>query len=554
MFEKSAVMPLIGDSSSKLNKDVKRIATKALDNTIEPFPGYPDIQFGPSFDWEHLEPQLETTYQLYLQNLRVVGTLLAVYEHRDDRALLDKASEIVTSWLDYVEAGGETEMTWYDHAVGARVRVLMQYLYLMQSEELPVESARIERILKKHADVLLDDSHHRMNNHGIMMDMALMSLGIGLDEPAYLYHALGRVESIFWQTFSETGMHQENSPEYHGMVYRMYREIESYLNDNGFSLGQDILRKLDVAAGHFSRIVMPNGELPGIGDSSARTVSAKPNWESFHDSMSGFTALKSESSQSYISFVCGYSATAHKHSDDLSVVLNYRGKNFFVDAGKYNYGKNKYRRYVVSYRAHNSFTPNTRYNRPPDNRYTKVIATDKYLEANNYSLASGYNHGFPGAKLRRTVISVPKFNIILLNDVGHSTDNTGQAWTERFMLPPTANAIIRDDGSVQIENQGEVIYLSMTDPKDTEIEVIKGDRSEDPVEAIISPASNKAIETSQLVFRGKESLDTNRFFVISLGTPFTGSIFQSGDSIIVSPSEFLTDHSIVIPRFSSAER
>ena len=155
-------------------------------------------------------------------------------------------------------------MTWYDHAVGARVRVLMQYLYLMQAEGLPVESTRIEHILKKHADVLLDDSHHRMNNHGIMMDMALMSLGIGLDEPAYLYHALGRVESIFWQTFSETGMHQENSPEYHGMVYRMYREIESYLNDNGFSLGQDILRKLDVAAGHFSRIVMPNGELPGI--------------------------------------------------------------------------------------------------------------------------------------------------------------------------------------------------------------------------------------------------------------------------------------------------
>ena len=94
----------------------------------------------------------------------------------------------------------------------------------------------------------------------------------------------------------------------------------------------------------------------------------------------------------------------------------------------------------------------------------------------------------------------------------------------------------------------------MTDPKDTEVEVIKGDRSEDPVEAIISPASNKAIETSQLVFRGKESLDTDRLFVISLGTPFTGNIFQSEDSIIVSSSEFLTDRSIVIPRFSSAER
>ena len=110
MFEKSAVMPLIGDSSSKLNKDIKRIASKALDNTIEPFPGYPDIQFGTTFNWEHLEPQLETTYQLYLQNLRVVGTLLAVYENSEDRALLNKASEIVNSWLDYVEAGGETEM------------------------------------------------------------------------------------------------------------------------------------------------------------------------------------------------------------------------------------------------------------------------------------------------------------------------------------------------------------------------------------------------------------------------------------------------------------
>lgn len=554
MFKKSAVMPLIGDATTKLNRDANRIAHKALDNIIEPFPGYPDIEFGHDFNWNHKEAELETTYQLYLQNLRVVGTLLATFEHQRDIALLDKATDIVSSWLNYVESGGSTDMTWYDHAVGARARVLMQYLSVMNAEDPSFDGERVEDILEQHANILMDDSLHRMNNHGIMMDMALMALGIGLNNPAYLHHALGRVESIFWQTFSETGMHQENSPEYHGMVYRMYREIEAYLNRNNLSLGKDILRKLDLAEGHFSRIVMPNGELPGIGDSSARKVSMTPNWNTFHDPMSGFTALKSAASESYVSFVCGYSATAHKHSDDLSIVLNYRKKNFFIDAGKYNYGKNKFRRYVVSYNAHNSFTPNRSYMRAADNRYLKIIATDKFIETSSYTLVSGYNHGYERAKLRRTVISIPSLNLILLNDVGFSLDEAGEDWTERFLLSPSALATVADDKTVKIENEGVEIFLSMKDPSQVRIEKIQGDIDKSPVEAVFSPAGNRVSATSQLVYHGDVGPEVDRLIIISLGKPFTGSIYELGDSFLISGTPFITEESVVVPRFRSPER
>src|SRR5699024_2722060 len=128
MFPKSAVFPLIGDSNTRLTADHKRISNKALANITEPFPNYPDIKFGGNFNWAHQEPELSTSYSLYLQNLRVVGTMLAVFEHTRDEKLLDKCDQIVLSWMEFVEAGGEVEMTWYDHAVGARCRVLTQYL------------------------------------------------------------------------------------------------------------------------------------------------------------------------------------------------------------------------------------------------------------------------------------------------------------------------------------------------------------------------------------------------------------------------------------------
>ena len=527
MFARSALLPLIGgNNKTPTSRDI-RIADKALRNVLEPFPGYPDTKFSTDFNWAHEEPELVTSYQLYLQNLRIVGCLLAAYERTEDSDYLEKAEEIVDSWMEYVEKGGKTDMTWYDHAVGTRSRVLMQFLVNMQEAGRSFDSGRFTEILETHARLLMDDTLHRMNNHGLMMDMALVSLGLGMNRMDYVYRGMGRAESIFWQSYSDTGMHQENSPEYHSMVTRMFGELEGFLSANNLTLGAEFLRKLKQAKQHPSRIVAPNGKTPVIGDSSSpRSGQVKHTWDSFHDAASGFTALKSEECKTYLAFICGFSTVTHKHSDDLSVLLTYEGKDFFVDSGKYNYGRNKYRRYVVSHKAHSIFSPGRTYQRNSDNQYSKVIATDHFMDFRGYSLVSGHNFGYKDARLRRSVYLVPNQSALIVDDQGQSKES--ENWTQRFVLAPNVDVNINPDGSVVLENNGVQIFLSFEGGVTPKIEVEHGEVGAKHVQAVISNAGGKVEKTKHLVFRHAASREFSAKLVVSLGHPFTGKVTATG--------------------------
>lgn len=526
MFETKTVLPLLGGKDSKPSPVQKRIADKALRNVIEPFPNYADIDFSSDFDWEHREPGIETSYQLYLQNLRVVGTLLAEFERSGNEAYLIKADEIVLSWMNFVESGRSTEMTWYDHAVGARARVLMQYLALMEGEHRPFPKQRFVDMLDQHATLLMDDSLHRMNNHGLMMDMALISLGLGLGRYDYVFRGIGRAESIFWQTFSETGMHQENSPEYHNMVMRMYRELETFLNVNDLTLGEGVLTKLRFNEQHMKRISKPDGKVPNIGDTGSQRNIRAFNWQSFRDEMSGFAVLKDKSSELYLAFICGYSAKAHKHADDLSILLNYKAKDFFVDSGKYNYGKNVYRKFVASYRAHSSFNAGRAYVRPADNRYSKVIATDHFLDAKELKLVSGYNFGFTDAKLRRSVYAVPDRSLVLIRDQGVSKRN--ETWTHRFVLSPEVNVELMEAGAVKLTNGDAEVFLSWVGQDVPELAIEHGEISKTSVKAVISNATNKVTKTTHLVFSHTPSTAVDARLCISFGEPMGAQIVEEG--------------------------
>lgn len=526
MFEAKTVLPLLGDKDSKPSPVQKRIADKALRDVIEPFPNYADIEFGPDFNWEHKEPGIETSYQLYLQNLRVVAALLAEFERSGDEAYLSKANEIVLSWMSFVEAGGSTEMTWYDHAVGARSRVLMQFLALMEGEGRPFSKQRFVDMLDRHATLLMDDSLHRMNNHGLMMDMALISLGLGLGRKDYVYRGIGRAESIFWQTFSETGMHQENSPEYHNMVMRMYRELEAFLNANDLTMGADVLTKLRFSGKHMNRIAKPDGKVPNIGDTGSQRSIGTFNWKSFRDEMSGFSVLKDRGAELYLAFICGYSAKAHKHADDLSVLLNYKAKDFFVDSGKYNYGKNIYRKFVASYRAHSSFNAGRAYERRADNRYSKVIATDHFLDSKEIKLVSGYNYGFTGAKLRRSVYAVPDRELVVIRDQGASKRN--ESWTHRFVLSPEVDVEVWADGVVKLTNGEAEVFLTWVGQELPELTLEHGKIGKTSVKAVVSNATNKISKTKHLVYTHTPSRTVDARLCISFGGPMRDQIAEEG--------------------------
>lgn len=535
MFQRSTILPLIGDSKSKLSNANLAIADKALENIIIPFQGYPEIKFSENFNWNHKEKNLESSYQLYLQSLRVPAILLAAFEKTGNQAYLSKAEEIIHSWIHYLRTGSPHEMLWYDHAIGARVRVLLQYLVISAEQNHPIDISLYLGLLEQHAAALMDDTIHKMNNHGIMMDMALISLGLCLEQPEFLYKGLLRIENIFWQTFSETGMHQENSPAYHSMVFRLYRDLEKYLDANEIELGHGFRSKLNSISEYFSKIVRPNKTIPAIGDTSGSSdpISADINWDNFHDPTGGFTVLKNKENQLYLSFVAGFSTTVHKHADDLSITLSQGLTDFFVDAGMYNYGNSRYRSFVVSHKAHSSFGIDRPYSRLADNHYTKRIATDKFLETSEYSLVSGYNSGYEQAFLRRSLYLMHRVPSLLIHDSASTESELGESWTQRFTLHPTATAELVNPSTVKVTNQGKSIYLSWILSKPT-LEIIKGDVSAETLSALVSLKSHNITETHQVVSTYNKSKSVDSLVVLSFRSPFSGSYISDPQNHILS--------------------
>src|SRR5699024_320232 len=127
-------------------------------------------------------------------------------------------------------------MVWYDHPTANRIQVIINYLYLAK-ERHDVDTKLYGKLLRFHSLYLSDNKNYRRNNHGLMMDRSLMILGNILNDQNIFNIGFYRSIDTFWYSYSYTGLHLENSPEYHNMVTRMYLELQTYLKKNGKTYG-----------------------------------------------------------------------------------------------------------------------------------------------------------------------------------------------------------------------------------------------------------------------------------------------------------------------------
>lgn len=533
------VFPLL-----KASNNTKRIAEKALNNIIEPFPNFGDIEFSENFDWEYRHPKVATSYQLYLQSLRVVNELLNQFRETKDIKYIIKSKEIIESWFDYIDAGNETKMTWYDHAIGARSQTLIDFIYNAKQENIKIDEIRYIEVLSKHAELLCDDTIHRYNNHGIMMDKSLMVLGLATNNETYFLKGLERVKSIFWVTYSDNGTHLENSPEYHQMVYNLYTGIEEYLQRNQKSLGEEVTKMFPLIERYNSIILKPDNISPPIGDSSPRYNSKEIEniWEDFNDSAAGISIIKNKKSLLYLAFICGFSTMTHKHSDDLSIILNYKYKDFFVDPGKFNYSNSKFRKYIVKRQAHSSFSLARNYKKDKFNKINKMIWTDHFLSSDLYTVISGYNKGYEGADLRRTIYHLSKDNIIVVMDTGNSIEN--ENWHQRLNLHQ----------NVSIENITDTEYLlrhgdvdvTVEFQPDSNIEILEANINSKWPKAVNSPSNGKVVKTQQILNVQESVSNFCRYFIIHLEKTKPVDIAVEDYSIQIS----IDNRNYTLPYFS----
>lgn len=503
-IEAKDVLPLLNPSNS-----TKATADKALQNIIVPFPGFDSVNFDDNYYYVNKTKKYGASYQLYIQSLRTCAVILLEFEKTKDINYLLKVKELIYAWIDYVSKGTTERMVWYDHPTANRTQTIIHFLYLARENDVDIDEKLFRAVLYKHGEVLMDDKIYKNNNHGLMMDKALLVLGNTLEEEKFFTKGYYRAIETFWYSFSAKGTHLENSPDYHNMVLRMYKELENYLNVRGNSFGKSILGFFDLADEYLDIIKKPNNKLPALGDSGNTLRRTPKSYKNFSDIEAGIGVLQYKGEKTfYTSFVCGYSSQVHKHRDDLSITLNYNGADFIVDSGKFNYNsKSPIRKYITSKDAHSSFSLKSHeYTIHDSNRFTRKVEITGFNFNDNISFIKGSHSDYKqvDAELLRTIVQINNKPILIIIDDSVTEENLD--FKQNFNLHENVN-ISNNDEKLYLTSGNETLTLKQFNNFDS-MNIIDGN-IQTPI-ALNTIGFGKVSETKQIAFE-KQSKEQNVF-------------------------------------------
>jgi hypothetical protein len=343
-----------------------------------------------SYNEKNIWNKLPKTYNLYINSLNDVSYLTILFKQKRDLNYLIQAKKIIKKWLRYSQEASfkSNKYAWCDHSIAHRALSLINFLLFKEKvsdSDLYNEEflKTTESTLKEHALWLYDDHNYSKGNHGLMVDQALLLLGMYKKNHSWINKAIERINTRILQDFTKEGVHLENSPDYHVLIMRYYRKIKDFLEYYNMSslLNNRTIGIIKKMPKYLVHITMPNKKLPTIGDSSKSKFNdnfdnqnltfllsdgrrgEKPkkkfkyyknagvgiyrnSWNTINMKESLWWTIKS-----------GASSPMHKHDDDLSFVLHAFGNEIFSDAGKFNYDTTDiFRKYALSPQGHNTIS------------------------------------------------------------------------------------------------------------------------------------------------------------------------------------------------------
>lgn len=303
-------------------------------------------------DWAN-DPFSDRNWCFQLHAWRMNAPLLKAYHATGDRALLRQAFNYAHDWWTFYKQGRKTPFTWKDMAVGLRA---MQIAFFLQEVKRGLlilttsEATALNHLARRHYARLSREPSLRLNNHGLFQayGLKLLSEVLGTNDGI----ADGFLRKIILSQFTESGVHKENSPEYHLMVTTL---LKRFTRAGRLPADlEELLRKAERAG---RAMINGAGHLVQAGDTSVRTGRGRKASEALaiHDlSSSGYVMVRRR--QTSLFFTGMAHSYTHKHADELSFELVHEGNYLFIDPGKYAYENDHWRRYVVSAEAHNTIS------------------------------------------------------------------------------------------------------------------------------------------------------------------------------------------------------
>src|SRR5699024_9363508 len=160
-----------------------------------------------------------------------------------DRKIARKLIKLLTSWREIVELPPtRIPMAYHDEATAPRARALTCMLYDYGHLFSDADRAIIHRILVESADLLDDENFHSQGtNHGMYQDLALIIVSDHIPNAArFLKLATERLNDYFRNAFTQDGIHNEQSPQYHSIVSNHLREYIDFLSKRDSETAQQL--------------------------------------------------------------------------------------------------------------------------------------------------------------------------------------------------------------------------------------------------------------------------------------------------------------------------
>ncbi|WP_130860472.1 heparinase II/III domain-containing protein [Gracilibacillus phocaeensis] len=482
-------------------------------------------------DWNQ-DPFNNRTWCYYLHSLSPVNYLMNAYEYEKQTIYIDKAKEIINSWEENNSINSQfvSEYAWKDHSTANRVVAIIYFWsnYIHTNLYEKKFEKRLMSLLERHGEFLYDnDNYNFRNNHGVYQDRALIELATIFPElhnsKLWYERAIDRLMNYVEKFVSNEGVHKEHSAAYHILMLRLLGEIDEFLSyyNRGVPELHKIIHKMEE---YLAYVVKPNGIIPMTGDSGPDSIFSIKGFNFNNPKLlyvrsngskgekteneivyreDGVAIFRNEWGKNiplYINFTAAFHSLAHKHADDLSVLLTIGKTDFFVDSGKYNYQeKDEFRKYFRSTLAHNVVTMNRKsYELKPSQAGKSRIT--KYGIKNEYSFVVGTHELYPGVKMKRTLIHLKNFSSVLVHDElespkMHTYSQIFNIGKDVEVTPVTKKKILLK--STIENNQIELLQVNHV----TEFKNYKGET--DPIAGWQSTAFNEKHAITQLQFSNK---------------------------------------------------
>lgn len=325
-------------------------------------------------NWGH-NPYDDRNWMFQLQAWRYLDAYLQCHFNE---VIIDKISSIINDWVRFEKKTKNKSIQswlWYDMSTGLRALKLTYYIIRCRELGVPHNIDDISYLIKQHLIHLGNIEELSKGNHGLFQLNGLMALcsiledGTALSLSIYKSFALEQMKLLLKNQLGETGVHTENSPDYHFFSVRAIKKIINsswWQKETIATYFNDLLKKSSAASNWF---VDPNNRCVPIGDSSYSRYRANKAegllWphskkgKIIAAQLDGYAVIRtnfgiSSSQSSFLFFQGSFYSRVHKHSDCLSFIWQEKGEYILTDGGKYGYQNDKYRKYFLSNRSHNT--------------------------------------------------------------------------------------------------------------------------------------------------------------------------------------------------------